>query len=172
MAPRPERLQRISVDTNVLLDLAAGLDDVVDGLEVVRRKLQRVEIVIPPTVIEEIAFQAQDEEDAALQRLASEAIQKLIPTWHFQPMALSPVERGMAEEFGKRLRRMRVLPDEEVNDALIIAESALCNSILLLSTDQHMASIDFQDLTRALKPCDVTPPVICRPADIAKKFFS
>ena len=47
----------IGVDTNVLLDQAAQSADVLDALTVIRERLN-ADFIVPPTVLEELAFQA------------------------------------------------------------------------------------------------------------------
>lgn len=45
----------VAVDTNVALDFAKGIDDVCDAIATVRARLPEPELVLPPTVMEELA---------------------------------------------------------------------------------------------------------------------
>ena len=44
----------IAVDTNVLMDLAAEVESVVDAVELVRRRIAGARLVVVPTVIQEL----------------------------------------------------------------------------------------------------------------------
>ena len=58
----------IAVDTNVPLDLADGVEDVVDGLAVISERIKDVRLITPPTVNLELAYLSQfaDEEEVRL----------------------------------------------------------------------------------------------------------
>jgi hypothetical protein len=58
-----------------------------------------------------------------------------------------------------------------VNDAQILAESAVLGCSILLSSDEHLRAIDFQRLSFELAPFDVSVPVIATPKEIVRKFF-
>ena len=45
------RVMLITVDTNVLMDLAAEVESIIDALEVVRRRLKGARLLIVPAVI-------------------------------------------------------------------------------------------------------------------------
>ena len=58
-----------------------------------------------------------------------------------------------------------------INPSLILAETALLNCSLLLTSDDHLRSIDFERLTFELQSFDVTVPIIATPREIVRKFF-
>jgi len=58
MAVRPNRPQLVAVDANVLFDLAAGRDDVVEAFHIIRERLRDARFLIPPTVQQELAHLA------------------------------------------------------------------------------------------------------------------
>ena len=64
-----------------------------------------------------------------------------------------------------------MLPDEEIHDSLILAETVLLDCGILLTGDEHLRSIDHQQLTWLLNQHDLTAPVIATPRDIIHKFF-
>ena len=66
---------------------------------------------------------------------------------------------------------MGLLPQEKVNDGLILAEAALLNCSILLTSDEHLRGIDFERLTFELRAFDLSAPVIATPREIVKKFF-
>jgi len=49
---------RLAVDTNVLLDLADEIEDVLDALGVIEARLAKADWLLPPSVLEELAFLA------------------------------------------------------------------------------------------------------------------
>ena len=67
---------------------------------------------------------------------------------------------------------MRLLPETEVNDGLILAEAALLGCTLLLTSDEHLRGVDLTRLTFELQACNAGVPVIATPREIVRKFFS
>lgn len=169
MAASTNRPQLVAVDTNVLFDLADGLDDVVDAVSVIRERLRNARFLIPPTVQHELANWALrgDEEKRESARKAI----RLSRSWHAAPPTLIAVKHGIAERVAQRVRERCLLPNEEVNDSLVLAESALLGCSLLLTSDEHLRGIDFERLTFELRALDVTAPVIATPRDMVRKFF-
>ena len=55
MAATTNRPQLVAVDANVLFDLADDLDDVVDAVSLIRRRLHDARLLTPPTVQHELA---------------------------------------------------------------------------------------------------------------------
>jgi predicted nucleic acid-binding protein len=169
MAARPNRPQLVAVDANVLFDLADGLEDVVDAVSVVRERLRDARFLIPPTVQQELAnwaFQG----DGQKREAARKAIQ-LGQSWRIIPANLIAVRHGIAERIAERIREQGLIPGEEVNDSLVLAESALLGCSMLLTSDEHLRGIDFEHLTLELQAFDVTAPVIATPREIVRKFF-
>ena len=62
-----------------------------------------------------------------------------------------------------QLKRVDVVP--------WVAESALLEARLLISSDQHLRGIDFERLSIELQAFDLTAPVIPTPAEVVRKFF-
>jgi len=169
MAARPNRPQLVAVDANVLFDLADGLDDVVDAVSVIRERLHAARFLIPPTVQQELANWVL-RGDEQKRKSARKAIQ-LGQSWRIVPANLVVVRHGIAERIAERIRTRGLIPDEEVNDSLVLAESALLACSILLSSDEHLRGIDFERLTLELQTFDVTAPVIATPREIVRKFF-
>ena len=63
------------------------------------------------------------------------------------------------------------LPEAEVNDSLVLAESALLACSMLLTSDAHLRSIDFERLSYELQPFGLSAPVTATPREIVRKFF-
>lgn len=169
MAARPNRPQLVAVDANVLFDLADGLDDVVDAVSVIRERLRDARFLIPPTVQHELANWAL-RGDGQKRAAARKAI-RLGQSWRIVPVNLIAAGHGIAERIAERVREQGLIPEEEVNDSLVLAESALLGCSMLLSSDEHLRGIDFERLTLALQAFDVTAPVIATPREIVRKFF-
>jgi predicted nucleic acid-binding protein len=169
MAARPNRPQLVAVDANVLFDLAVGLDDVVDAVAVIRQRLREARFLIPPTVQHELANWAF-RGDGPKREAARKAIQFAL-SWRIVPANLIAVRHGIAERIAERVREQGLIPLEEVNDSLALAESALLGCSMLLTSDEHLRGIDFERLTLELRAFDVTAPVIATPREIVWKFF-
>lgn len=169
MAAISNRPQLIAVDANVLFDLADGLDDVVDAVSVIRERLRDARFLIPPTVQHELANWAL-RGDAQRRDSARKAI-RLSHSWRIVPANLIAVRHGIAERIAERVRERGLIPDEEVNDSLVLAETALLGCSMLLTSDGHLRGIDFERLTLELQAFDVAAPVIATPREIVRKFF-
>jgi predicted nucleic acid-binding protein len=169
MAARANRPHLVAVDANVLFDLSEGLDTVVEAVSVIRERLDEARFLITPTVQQELAnwaLQGQGQK----QKTARRAIQ-LSQSWQIAPVNLIAVGHGIAERIAMRIRTQGLIPDEEVNDSLALAESALLGCSLLVTSDEHLRAIDFERLTLELQAFDVTAPVIASPREIVRKFL-
>jgi predicted nucleic acid-binding protein len=160
----------IAVDTNVLLDHAIGKEKIPDCLDVLRQRLKVDEFLVTPTVLQELAYQAdcggtKEEKDVARGALTS------MLGWGYQPINLVPVGHGVVEQIGLKLRMQGIIPQEEQNDSFIVAEAALLGCGMLLSSDHDL--LDAQEngkLNRVLKECDVNQLTIASPSTIVSQF--
>ena len=159
----------IAADTNVLLDLAEDVETVTDAVSTIRERLQDARFVVPPTALHELALAVRDGETECIRKTAFRALSQL-RAWGFEPLNLVPVGHGIVERIAEEIRRKDLLPTEERNDSLIVAESALLECRILLSGDAHLRGVDFQRLTLILKNFDVAAPVIATPREIVRKF--
>lgn len=126
----------IAVDTNVLLDQALDDEDVWDAIQTIQKRLPQAKLIVPPTVLEELgmAFAAGTSEDKKTAHKALSCMRK----WGYEPLNVIPVGKGIAEQVSYNLRSAQVLPDEEVNDSFVIAESAIIGCAILLTSDHHL----------------------------------
>ncbi|MBI4661686.1 MAG: type II toxin-antitoxin system VapC family toxin [Verrucomicrobia bacterium] len=161
----------IAVDTNVLLDLANDDELVIDALETVRRRLDGAEFIVTPTVIEEIALKAESPDTPLDRRLAHRVSGSLVYPWGFHPLNFISVRRGIVAEVARRIRREGIIPDDQVNDSLILAEAAFVGATLLLSSDSHLKDIEYARLKIVLDAADVGTPLIASPYKIVHHFF-
>ena len=152
--------KRIALDTNVVLDLARGEDFAHDF----RESLQGSGCLLgcPPTVLMELQFLATRGEEAEAKRLAVEALCQF-RAWHLQGWVMVPVANGISDLFQAHLARLGLLPPEEINDGLIIAETSLAGMRFLASSDQHLLGIPTDKLAGAMQDKHLTPVEICHP---------
>jgi len=95
------------------------------------------------------------------------ALQSLL-SWGFQPLDIKPVGHGIVERIGDEIRSAGLLPYEERNDSYIIAEAALCECDILVSSDKQVFGIDQPALHRLLKEYHVTPVAILWPKQVVR----
>src|SRR2546430_1084820 len=112
----PSLPQLIAGDTNIGLDLAQTDEWVLDALATIRRRLPQRELLIPPTVLDELGFlasegEAPDERDAAGKFLREHR------RWGFGLVTQIPLGATFVGQIAERLRVARLLPPEEVNDS-------------------------------------------------------
>ena len=162
----------IAVDTNVLLDRATDDADVIDALATIRARLKAAEFIVTPTVLEELAKLSEagnPEQISAATRTLTCLLE-----WDFKPVDLTPAGHGIVEQIGISFRRKGVLPDEEVDDGLIIAEAALLGCQILLSADSHFSDAQkHPSFRKVLKDSDADGDelVIATPRHIVRTFF-
>ncbi|MGA3170376.1 MAG: type II toxin-antitoxin system VapC family toxin [Chthoniobacteraceae bacterium] len=160
----------IAVDTNVLFDLASDVEAVVDAIATIRKRVKAARFIVPPTALHEVADNALRGETAKKREIAESVFPLLRTVWKFEPVNLVPVEHGIVERIADALRHRDLLPVAERNDSFILAEAALLDCRVLLTSDEHLRGIDFQSLTLLLQGFDVTAPVIATPREIVRKF--
>ncbi len=146
MEVNPQRRQ-FALDTNVILDLANDLDAAWTLHEICQER--RAALAISPTVVQELAHQARDSRHVA-HSLSLKAL-KSLRSWGIAPFDLKSVGHGITEVFSENLRRRKLLPEAERNDGLILAEVALANIPLLITSDPHILNIATEDLRRAFE---------------------
>lgn len=167
-----KRLVLIAVDTNVLLDHALDDSDVLDAISTLRKRLGNPRFIVPPTALEELGYQAAygGKEASETAVIALECMLE----WGYEPVNMVAVGKGITEQIGFKLRSSGILPDEEVNDGYIIAESALLGCTLLLSSDSHLVEAGANaKFLKILKESHVDGDhmVIGSPRTIATRFF-
>jgi hypothetical protein len=166
-----KRRPLIAVDSNVLLDRANDDELVIDALDTMRRRLPGCELIATPTAIEEIVLKAEGGDTPVDRRLARRVLASLVGEWSIHPMTFMPVGRGIVAEIARQLRRHGLIPDSEMNDSLIVAEAALIEATLLLSSDAHIKDLDYARLKLVLDAADVATPLLASPFKIVTSFF-
>ena len=145
--------KQLALDTNVLLNLANGED----FAHSFREGFQKAGYALrfSPTVLAEL-IAAELEGDKREQELAQVALGSVV-RWKIRPFDLTSVEEGMAEQLGRRLLRSGLLPPEEINDALILAEVSVAAVPLLVTSDKHLLDIDEDALVLLFNSADLPP---------------
>jgi predicted nucleic acid-binding protein len=160
-APSPKRL---SLDTNVLFDLADEKDFAHDFRETYQRK--GYALVICPTVVAELYY-FHEHGDAEEQRLASIVLSKIV-IWDIQVFPLTGVQLDIARRFTGALIARGLLPDTEVNDARILAETSVAGIPLVVSSDHHLLDVDPDILRDACAEADLSPTFSASPRRLVR----
>lgn len=143
-----------------------------DCFATIRKRVPGSAVVILPTVIQELAHLADaPDEPPDVRRAARRALSSLLHEWRFRPVNCVPVGHGIVEETARKVLGSGLLPVEEFNDALILAEAALVGAWILLTSDRHLLDIDPGRLKEVLEACDVAVPLIASPRRIVRHFF-
>lgn len=166
----PKAPQLLAGDTNVGMDLAQGHEWVLDAMSTIRRRLPGCSLLVPPTVSEELAWLATHAEQAE-EREAAHSFLRQHRSWGFELVHTVPLGHAYVEQIAERLRQASLLPPAEANDAHILAEAAALGCSMLLTSDEHLRSIDFQALSFELAAFELATPIIATPREIVRKFF-
>jgi predicted nucleic acid-binding protein len=141
-----QKPQLVAVDANVLILLADGHDLTLDAWQTILNRLRPVQLLVPPTVFEELSYHANQGEDPDLKRLSNLALRGMRARWQCQPAFLTAIQEDIAANAAKHLLEAELIPYEEKNDALLLAESAVLGCLLLLTHDAHLRGVDFEEL--------------------------
>ena len=170
MAAVTLRQKPVTVDTNVLIDLADRNTEVEAALKAIRKRLKGTPVVITPTVVQELAWLVENGDDEETRRLAYIATHDLRSRWQIYPINCEPEWHGVIGLAAQELRERGLLPVEEESDALIIAESSLADCVLLMSSDGHMWECDVNAVNAVLVGRHLNSIAIIPPWQIAKNY--
>ena len=151
MAGGPKK--QLSLDTNLPLDLAEPQDFAHDFRETFQQS--GYVLLLPPTVVAELEYLILYGNNQN-RRLAETAAGKM-EAWGLTPFDLPEVHHAIAEQFAHRLQEQRLIPEEEFNDGLILAETSLAGIPLLVTSDKHLLDIDEDALLLAFNAADLPP---------------
>jgi len=160
----------VAVDTNVALDFAKGVEDVCDAIATIQARIAGVELLLPPTVMGELANAAATSADRQV-RMAATKILRQHRVLGFRLVSFIPLGFEQVDRIAERLRQQGLLPEEEVHDSAIIVEAAALGCPLLTSSDAELAGVDHKKLAVELDRFDLIAPLIVTPREIVKKFF-
>jgi len=114
--------KQLSLDANFVFDLA-GEEDFAHGLlEALQRK--GYALVLPPTASHELHIIFKRGDRQTERELARTALTRL-RQWGIRPFDLGSAEEAVCEQFVRGLLRQRLIPEDEFNDGLILAETSV-----------------------------------------------
>jgi len=151
MAGSPKK--QLALDTNLPLDLAESQDFAHEFREEFQQ--HGYVLLLPPTVLAELEYLIRFGEETN-SRLA-EAASRQLEAWRLTPFDLPEVHHTIAEQFARRLQELRLIPEEEFHDGLILAETSLAGIPLLVTSDKHLLHIDEDALLLAFNEADLAP---------------
>ena len=149
--------KRLALDANLPLDLAAGLDFAHDFRE--NFQARGYSLLLPPTAAEEI-WLIHSNPAHPQRKLATQALRSLTK-WGIDLLELKshpqPVARTIGRKFAERMILAAHLPSTEINDGIILAETALAEIPVLVTRDKHLLNIEEADLLICLHEADLSP---------------
>ncbi len=147
------RKKQLALDANLVLDLAEGKDFAHEF----REEFQACgyEFLLPPTAATEL--NALSVYGGEPQKTFANIALRELRAWKCQPFALSGTKQAIAEQFRRRLSELRLIPDEEWDDGLILAEASLGSIPMLVTSDKHLLDIDAEALLLAFNEADLLP---------------
>jgi hypothetical protein len=155
-----------AVDTLFILQLQRGDEDCQATFD----ELNKINFyfIAPDTVVHELGDMAADINDAATAAIAKDALGNFANLAIIDP-TLDPVRHGVAEVFANKLIDRQIISENEKNDGLVVAESALHGCILFLTFRQNLLKVRNQSLRLALVEADL-PIAIVQPAELLAYF--
>jgi predicted nucleic acid-binding protein len=164
--------QFVAIDTNILFRLLDKDEPVLDAWQLIRSRIKRAEFVAPPTVLGEVADKVRPGNQPEIQERARRILTELRSRWNVTPVRLSGLQEALVNNAAEEARRLGLIPYEERNDARIIAEAAILNCILLVTSDSHLLAADYRRLSVLFRQLDLPAPVIASPEDLLRRFFA
>jgi hypothetical protein len=158
------RPKQFALDSNILFDLAAGLDFAHTFREVYQERGYCLKV--PPTVVQELTYYAL-EKQCAETSLARGALQQM-RQWHLIPFDLKSVGHGITEQFCRRLRHAGLLPEDEINDGVILAETSLACIPVLVTSDGDLLGIEEAALRVRFEEADLMPVQVFHPKKLLR----
>lgn len=162
MAVNPKR--RLSLDTNVLLEMAAEREVALEFHETFQA--MGYELVIAPRVVAELRW-LEIHGSMPESQLAALALSKL-SDGNIKPFDLSGVSLTVARQFAETLIRKQLLPDSELGDGRILGETAVAGVSVLVTFDKHLLDLDDNELRLALDEADLTMVNIAHPGRLLR----
>ena len=111
---------------------------------------------MPPTAARELHVIFSAAERQADRELARAALLNL-KGWGIRPFDLDSAAEAVCEEFVRGMVRQGLLPEDEFNDGLILAETSLVEVPLLVTSDKHLLNIDEDALHLKFHEADLSP---------------
>ena len=154
---RPKR--QFALDANLMFDLAADVDAAHDFRETFSRKGYLLRLA--PTATQEL-FNFHLHAPPQKRALATRALLNM-RAWGISSFDLIAVGHGIAASFAHRLFLKQLLPPEEFNDGLILAETSMAEIPVLVTSDKHLLDIDETALRLTSDEADLFHVIPCHP---------
>lgn len=152
-------LKKLALDTNLVLDLAAG-GDLVSTFH--QTFLDRgYAFFLPATAVEELAY-LKGEEVGERFALADRAMASLC-RWQITPVPPSSLSRSAARKFAGALMEKRLLASAELQDGVLLAEVAAARIPVLVSADNRLLKTDQLALHLACNEADLDRVAVSHP---------
>jgi predicted nucleic acid-binding protein len=155
--------KRFALDTNLIFDLAEEKNFAFTFIEVFQEK--GYELLLPPTAAQELAFAFARKPEQ--REIAAKGLSSLL-RWGIKEFDLVSVGHGITEEFSLLLRAKDLIPPSEANDGYILAETALADIPVLVTSDKHLLNIPEEALTSVFESRDLFRVSICHPRNLLK----
>ena len=97
-----------------------------------------------------------DGDSEAERELARTGLTRL-KQWGIRPFDLDSAAEAICEQFVRGLLQQRLIPEDEFNDGLILAETSRAEIPLLVTSDKHLLNIDEDALRLAFNEADLSP---------------
>ena len=146
--------KQLSLDTNFVFDLAGDKDFAHEFREIFQSK--GYTLVLPPTAAHELHLIFTHGDSAAERELARTALTRLLQ-WGIRPFDLDSTAEAIGGQFVRGLIQQHLLPEDEFNDGLILAETSLAGIPMLVTSDKHLLNIDEDALLLAFNEADLSP---------------
>ena len=150
----PGQTKQLSLDANFVFDLAGEEDFAHDLLEAAQAR--GYALLLPPTAAHELHLIFTDGESEDERELARTALTRL-KQWGIRPFELNSTAEAICEQFVRGLLHQSLIPEDEFNDGLILAETSLEEIPLLVTSDKHLLDIDEDGLQLAFNAADLSP---------------
>lgn len=137
--------KHLSLDTNVLMDMAEGAAFAVGFREVFQSLGYTLYVV--EGVLVELGYLSKNGSEIQQER-ASTAIDKL-REWKITPCLLSDLEKSYRRNFVIFAEHRKLLPPAEKNDVVILADTAIAHIPVLVTTDGTLINVDQYSLMLA-----------------------
>jgi predicted nucleic acid-binding protein len=147
------RKRQLSLDTNLLLDLAAPKDFAHEFREEFQGR--GYTLALAPTVLFELEYLLTY--GSGSHRLLASRAAEQVGRWQLTPFDLSEVNQSIAERFSRLLQQKRLIPADEFNDGLILGETSLAEIPLLVTSDRHLLDVNPDALLLAFQEADLPP---------------
>lgn len=144
----------LSLDANLVFDLARKRDFAHEFRETFLNRGYGLDL--PPAAVYElhvIRIRSAIEEERQWAKVALANLQD----WRIQPFDLDSTSEAIAEQFASRLMRLGLIPDDEFDDGLILAQTLIEQIPLLVTSDKHLLDVDEDSLLLAFNEADLFP---------------